>query len=76
QARQGRLVIAVTHDLTLAARMADRIVLMDGGAVVASGPPDDVLSDRQLAETYGIRALRLDHDGEPGLIPWQVEDYP
>lgn len=76
QARQGRLVIAVTHDLTLAARMADRIVLMDGGAVVASGPPDDVLSDRQLAETYGIRALRLDHDGEPGLIPWQVEDHP
>lgn len=76
QARQGRMVVAVTHDLTLAARMADRIVLMDGGMVVASGAPADVLSDRQLAKTYGIRALRLDHGGEPALIPWQVEAQP
>ncbi len=76
QARNGRLVIAVTHDLTLAARMADQVILMADGAVVAIGTPQSVLTEQQLAKTYGIRVLRLDNDGETALIPWDVEAQP
>lgn len=70
EAQQGALVVAVTHDLTLAARMADRIILMAEGRVTAFGAPAAVLSDAQLAETYGIRALRLEAEGETALVPW------
>lgn len=76
QAAAGRLVVAVTHDLTLAARMADHIVLMADGEVKASGTPDAVLSDAQLAETYGIGVLRVSQGGETALVPWQVGAQP
>ena len=73
QARKGRLAIAVTHDLTLAARMADQVILMADGAVAAIGSPRSVLTEHQLAKTYGVRALRVEHEGETALIPWNVE---
>jgi iron complex transport system ATP-binding protein len=50
--------------------MADRILLMADGLVTAFGPPAAVLNDAQLAETYGIRALRLEAEGETVLVPW------
>lgn len=72
QARRGALVLAVTHDLTLAARMADRVLLLHEGRLVADGTPDVALSDATLAATYGVRALRLDHGGESVLVPWHA----
>jgi iron complex transport system ATP-binding protein len=71
EARCGALVIAVTHDLTLAARMADRVLLLHEGRLVADGTPDVALSDTSLATTYGVSALRLEHGGEAILLPWQ-----
>ncbi len=52
--RDGTTVITVIHDLHLAARFFPRVVLLDGGAVVADGPPADVLSSRRLREVFGI----------------------
>ncbi|SDI91338.1 ABC transporter ATP-binding protein [Salipiger marinus] len=59
-AREGRVVIAVLHDLALAAQWADRIVLLEGGRLAASGPPAEVLTPARLAQVYGIRA-RVEH---------------
>ncbi len=45
-------ILMVTHDLGLALRYADRVVLLKEGAVVASGPPDETMSEKNLAFAY------------------------
>lgn len=72
EASRGALVIAVTHDLGLAARLGDDIVLMDGGRIARQGPPDAVFTPVQLARTYGIRAIDRDIDGERLIVPWET----
>lgn len=69
-ARDGRLVIAVLHDLALAMRFCDRLLLLDKGRLAADGSPTDVLSERNLAEVYGIHALHGAHAGERFVLPW------
>ncbi|GEC08627.1 ABC transporter ATP-binding protein [Streptomyces spinoverrucosus] len=46
---------AVLHDLDQAAALADRIVLLHEGRIVADGLPEDVLTAQRLTDTYGIR---------------------
>ncbi|MGX1197426.1 ABC transporter ATP-binding protein [Parvibaculum sp. MBR-TMA-1.3b-4.2] len=53
----GRIVIAVLHDLSLASRFCDRLVLLHEGKVRASGAPQDVLTDRNLEDVYRVKAL-------------------
>jgi iron complex transport system ATP-binding protein len=50
----GGGALAVLHDLNLAAMVADEVVALDRGRVVARGTPAEVISDRLMAETYGI----------------------
>ena len=61
--RDALAVVAVLHDLQLAAEVADTLVLMEGGAIVASGAPAAVLTPDCLAEIFGV-GLR-----SPGLPP-------
>ena len=56
EADAGAMTIAVLHDLTMAARYCDRLLLLDGGAVVAEGPPAGVLTPDLLRQVYGIDA--------------------
>ncbi|WP_136161347.1 ABC transporter ATP-binding protein [Sphingomonas flavalba] len=56
QAQGGALVVAVLHELTMAARFCDRLLLLDGGALVADGTPAEVLTPARLAAVYGIDA--------------------
>ena len=53
-ARQGGGVVAVLHDLNIAAMFADRIALMADGAVKADGRPADVLVDEQLHAVFKV----------------------
>jgi len=53
---QGCGVIITLHDLTLAARMADRILVLARGRLLADGPPQAALTPAVLAEAYGIDA--------------------
>ncbi|MDW7548926.1 heme ABC transporter ATP-binding protein [Pseudoalteromonas sp. McH1-7] len=55
-AKQGAGVIAVVHDLALAASFADTVYLLEKGKLVASGAPAHVLNKAQLRKTYGIEA--------------------
>ncbi|MEM7121493.1 MAG: ABC transporter ATP-binding protein [Pseudomonadota bacterium] len=69
EAARGVAVAVVLHDLTLAARFCDRLVLMAGGSVVGDGPPAATLTDAALREHYGIVAHR-DHVGDaPVIVP-------
>jgi iron complex transport system ATP-binding protein len=51
---RGLTVVAVLHDLALAAAYATRVALLDGGRIVADGPPDEVLRPPLLAQTFGV----------------------
>lgn len=55
-AAEGRVVLAVLHDLALAARWADRIAVLHGGKLHSFGAPADVLTREMLAEVYGVDA--------------------
>ncbi|WP_243369294.1 ABC transporter ATP-binding protein [Microvirga solisilvae] len=62
QVRSGRTVAVIMHDLTLAARFADEIILLDKGVVAASGTPAAVLTEKRIAAHFGIQA-HVAHDG-------------
>lgn len=53
-AAEGVGVIAAVHDLNLAARYADRIAILSGGAIVAEGVASEVLTEERLRTVYGV----------------------
>lgn len=68
EARAGRTVVAVLHDLALAARYCDRLVMLHHGRIVADDTPVHVLTPERLAAVYGVKAqvdLRRD---DPRLV--------
>ena len=68
---RGMTVVLVMHDLTLAARYADEVVVMAGGRVVARGEPVATLTERVVEQAFGVRARILaDPDtGRPVILP-------
>lgn len=71
EAARGVLVIAVTHDLLLAGRFADEVLLLHEGRLVASGPPSIVLTPARLREVYGVRAASVNVEGRELALPWE-----
>lgn len=69
RARAGALVVVVLHDLSIAARFCDRLVLLDHGRIAADGDAASVLSDALLARVYGITAWRGADAGGALLVP-------
>jgi len=55
-AHDGGAVLAIVHDLALAARFADRVVMMERGRLVAEGPPRDVLTPARIADVFAVEA--------------------
>ncbi len=78
-AGQGRTVFVSLHDLSLAARWCDRLVLMKDGVVAADGPPAKVMTEAVLRQVYGITA-RIGRDdcgvwlAPLGLTQCEVKD--
>jgi iron complex transport system ATP-binding protein len=67
RAHAGTVAVAVMHDLPLAARFADEIVLLEEGRVAARGTPSVVLTEARLAASFGIEA-RVTTEGGHVLI--------
>lgn len=57
QAERGMTVVFVSHDINLAARYADRMVLLASGKIAAEGPPRAVLTANTLRAAYGVEVL-------------------
>lgn len=69
--RTGATVVAALHDLTLAAMVCDRLVLLDGGRAVAEGPPAEVLTAERIGAVYGLPVTVTRHPsrGTPLVLP-------
>lgn len=68
-AREGRTVVVVLHDLSLAGAYADRVALLDLGRLRALGTPLEVLTEKLIAEVYRLPVEVLERDGRPLIIP-------
>lgn len=68
---RGRTVVMVLHDLNLAARYSDRMIVMRDGAIVTEGPPAEVTTSAMLAEVFGLDAdvLPDPRTGLPIIVP-------
>jgi iron complex transport system ATP-binding protein len=60
-------VVVSLHDLALASRIADRVLLLAAGRVIADGPPALALAPAMLARAYGVEARWVDGAGGPLL---------
>ncbi len=69
-ARAGAGILAVIHDLPLATRFMDRLILMHEGQIIADGPPTTVLTPENLSRAYRIEALTRENAGETFVLPW------
>jgi iron complex transport system ATP-binding protein len=71
QADLGVAVVAVLHDLNLAAALADELVLLERGRVMAAGPAGEVLKDDLLSAAYGCQVAtnRTPGNGQPFVLP-------
>ncbi len=64
-ARAGGAVLAVAHDLTLAARYADRVIVMDRGRIAADAPPAEALTAKRIAAVFGVEIMQADAGDGP-----------
>jgi iron complex transport system ATP-binding protein len=69
-ADKGVLVIVVTHDLGLAARFADHVLVLRQGRLVSQGAPAEALSEPVMADVFRISAYRAEYQREAVIVPW------
>jgi iron complex transport system ATP-binding protein len=65
------LVVAVLHDLTLAARFCGRVLLMAEGSVAEDGAPGETLRAENVRRYYHVEPFVTEHAGEPVIVPWR-----
>ncbi|MDX2426530.1 MAG: ABC transporter ATP-binding protein [Cycloclasticus sp.] len=70
-AHKGKTVIVVLHELHLAMRYCDSLVLLDNGEKISEGDPASVLTPKNLHDVYGVDALFGEHQGVNWLLPWR-----
>ncbi|MEU3453702.1 ABC transporter ATP-binding protein [Micromonospora sp. NPDC006766] len=71
RAERGRTVVAVLHDLNQAARYADHLIAMRAGAVVAAGPPREILTADLVRDVFGLACVVVPCPvtGAPLVVP-------
>jgi iron complex transport system ATP-binding protein len=69
-ADKGVLVVVVTHDLGLAARFADTVLVLSEGRLVSQGAPAEALSEQVMADVFRISAYRAEYQREAVIVPW------
>ncbi|MGG7099801.1 ABC transporter ATP-binding protein [Rhodococcus sp. 24CO] len=67
----GRTVVMILHDLNLAVRYSDHLIVMRDGAIVASGVPKDIISAELLLDVFGLEAAVIDDpvSDRPLIVP-------
>lgn len=69
-AAAGAGVVVVLHDLNHAARVADQVLLLRNGHMIAHGRPESVLTEELIAKTYGVTShIGTTPDGQRFIVP-------
>jgi iron complex transport system ATP-binding protein len=68
-AGEGRAIVIVLHDLSLAGAFADRVGLVSEGRLVALGSPHEVLTAAAISSVYGLAVEIIERDGRPLVVP-------
>ena len=63
--RSGALAVVAIHDINLAARYCDELLVMSHGRLVGQGKPAELLTPELLHEVFEVQAEILDHEGVP-----------
>ena len=66
---KGLSAIMAIHDLNLASRYADRIIMLNGGTIVDAGSPSSVLNSENIKHVYGVVAIVRNEAGKPYIVP-------
>lgn len=61
--------IMAIHDLNLASRYADRIVMLNGGTIIDAGNPSSVLTPENIKQVYGVEAVVRNESERPFIVP-------
>ena len=69
RAAAGTAVIAILHDLNLAIRFADRLVVLNGGRLVADGPRTEIVTRKTIRDIFEIDTVVHQVDGVPYVLP-------
>jgi len=62
------MVVMICHDLNIAAKYADSIMMMKDGAIFAAGPVDEVFTEENISEVYGVKCRIIEDEGRPHVI--------
>ncbi|HNX10087.1 MAG TPA: ABC transporter ATP-binding protein [Methanothrix sp.] len=66
---KGISAVMAIHDLNLAARFSDKLVMLKKGVVYAAGTPNELISERNISEVYGVEALVMRSLDKPCIVP-------
>jgi len=73
RASSGTAVVAILHDLNLAIRFADRLVVLNGGRLAADGPRAEVVTRETIRDIFEIDAVVHQADGVPYVLPQSMQ---
>lgn len=66
---KGISAIISVHDLNLASRYCDKVIMMNKGKIIAAGKPVSVLTAKNIADVYGVEAMVKVENGRPYIVP-------
>jgi ABC-type cobalamin/Fe3+-siderophores transport system ATPase subunit len=69
EVERGLGALVVLHDLNLAARVCDRLLVLQQGSIVAEGTPNEILTESLLSELYGMRVSVIQQGSSPIIVP-------
>lgn len=65
---KGILIVMISHDINIAAKFADKVILMFQGRIFDVGTPKEVITEDNLRSVYGVTSEIVDDDGRPHVI--------
>ncbi len=66
--RQNLLVVMISHDINIASKFSDKVILLNDGTIYAAGTPKEVITKENVKNVYGVEADLVDDDGSPHVI--------
>jgi iron complex transport system ATP-binding protein len=75
-AEKGILIIMISHDINIAAKFADEVILMYQGSIYDVGTPFEVITEENLMAVYGVRSKVVEDEGRPHVILREAMSLP